>query len=262
MRGPASQPSIRNSIASWDNGTLKSEWNFETIKSTAAMGSFRNMARDLVPPDLIPDEDEDQDVGSLFATAEDGDSLDTGAATRGSDLPPSPGNPSPEVSAGHSTVVIRSQQHSSSLDDATPPDEGLTDKNPGPDLGDPPAYVRTPRRSSYAARTAPNGTIVREADLGTGVDTIRPVKKIDTTGSLRLSSEYVGSMRAREGSGSNSLTTSPTSPVKDKSSSMHKRAASDAAKAGRSLVDEVVLPALQKVSGAKHRYGWVSDSNP
>jgi len=106
--------------------------------------------------------------------------------------------------------------------------------------------VRTPRRSSYAARTAPNGTIVREADLGTGVDTIRPVKKIDTTGSLRLSSEYVGSMRAREGSGSNSLTTSPTSPVKDKSSSMHKRAASDAAKAGRSLVDEVVLPALQK----------------
>jgi len=104
--------------------------------------------------------------------------------------------------------------------------------------------VRTPRRSSYAARTAPNGTIVREADLGTGVDTIRPVKKIDTTGSLRLSSEYVGSMRAREGS--SSLTTSPTSPGKDKSSSVHKRAASDAAKAGRSLVDDVVLPALQK----------------
>jgi serine/threonine-protein kinase 24/25/MST4 len=229
------------------------------------MGSFRNMARDLVPPDLIPDEDED--VGSLFATAEDGDSMDTGAATKGSDLPPSPGNPSPEVSAGHSTVVIRSQltskheQHPSSLEDATPSDAssntGMTDADTGPDLGDPPAYVRTPRRSSYAARTAPNGTIVREADLGTGVDTIRPVKKIDTTGSLRLSSEYVGSMRAREGSGSNSLTTSPTSPVKDKSSSMHKRAASDAAKAGRSLVDDVVLPALQKVSGAKHRYGWL-----
>lgn len=246
------QPSIRNSIASWDNGTLKSEWNFETIKSTAAMGSFRNMARDLVPPDLIPDEDE---VGSLFATAEDGDSLDTSAAAKGSDLPSNPGNPNPEVSAGHSTVVIRSQlisqheQHSVPLEDASPSDASNTDANTGPDLGDPPAYVRTPRRSSYAARTAPNGTIVREADLGTGVDTIRPVKKIDTTGSLRLSSEYVGSIRAREGregSGSNSLTTSPTSPVKDKSSSAHKRAASDAAKAGRSLVDDVVLPALQK----------------
>jgi serine/threonine-protein kinase 24/25/MST4 len=227
------------------------------------MGSFRNMARDLVPPDLIPDEDE---VGSLFATAEDGDSLDTSAAAKGSDLPSNPGNPNPEVSAGHSTVVIRSQlisqheQHSVPLEDASPSDASNTDANTGPDLGDPPAYVRTPRRSSYAARTAPNGTIVREADLGTGVDTIRPVKKIDTTGSLRLSSEYVGSIRAREGregSGSNSLTTSPTSPVKDKSSSAHKRAASDAAKAGRSLVDDVVLPALQKVSDAKH-LGWLA----
>lgn len=254
------QPSIRNSIASWDNGTLKSEWNFETIKSTAAMGSFRNMARDLVPPDVIPDEDE---VGSLFATAEDGDSLDTSAAMKGSDLVPNPGDPSPEVSTGHSTVVIRSQlisqdeQHSVPLEDAT---QSNSNAITGPDLGDPPAYVRTPRRSSYAARTAPNGTIVREADLGTGVDTIRPVKKIDTTGSLRLSSEYVGSMRAREGregSGSNSLTTSPTSPVKDKSSSAHKRAASDAAKAGRSLVDDVVLPALQKVSDAKH-LSWLA----
>ncbi|KAI9467097.1 Pkinase-domain-containing protein [Lactarius psammicola] len=254
-RGQAAQPSIRNSIASWDNGTLKSEWNFETIKSTAAMGSFRNMAKDLVPPDMIPDEDEE--VVSLFETAEDGDSLDTEAATKGSDLPPNPCNPSPEVPTGHSTVVIRSQlisqpeQHSVPPEDATPPDAsntGLTDANSGPDLGDPPAYVRTPRRSSYAARTAPNGTIVREADLGTGVDTIRPVKKIDTTGSLRLSSEYVGSMRAREGrdgSGSSSLATSPTSPVKDKSSA-HKRAASDAARAGRSFVDEVVLPAIQK----------------
>lgn len=236
---------------------MKSEWNFETIKSTAAMGSFRNMARDLVPPDVIPDEDE---VGSLFATAEDGDSLDTSAATKGSDLAPNPGNPSPEGSAGHSTVVIRSQlisqdeQRSVPLEDATPSNSNVIT---GPDLGDPPAYVRTPRRSSYAARTAPNGTIVREADLGTGVDTIRPVKKIDTTGSLRLSSEYVGSMRAREGSGSNSLTTSPTSPVKDKSSSAHKRAASEAAKAGRSLVDDVVLPALQKVSDAKH-LGWLA----
>lgn len=218
------------------------------------------MARDLAPPDMIPDEDEE--VVSLFGTAEDGESLDTDAATKGSGLPPSP-----EVPAGHSTVVIRSQlisppheQHSVPLEDATPPEAtntGLADANTGPDLGDPPAYVRTPRRSSYAARTAPNGTIVREADLGTGVDTIRPVKKIDTTGSLRLSSEFVGSMRAREGrdgSGSGSLTTSPTSPAKDKSSA-HKRAASDAAKAGRSLVDDVVIPALQKVGGAKHGPG-------
>jgi serine/threonine-protein kinase 24/25/MST4 len=210
------------------------------------MGSFRNMAKDLVRPGVIPDEDEE--AVSLFGTAEDGDSLDTEAATKGSDI-----QHGSEIQAQNTTVVVRSQlapqpgrvvpTEEVSPSDTCSPD--LTDSNVNPDLGAPPAYVRTPRRSSYAARMAPNGTIVREADIGTGVDTIRPVKKIDTTGSLRLSSEFVGSIRARDGSGGSSVPTSPTSPVKDKSS--HKRSASDAAKAARSLVDEVVLPTLQKV---------------
>lgn len=221
------------------------------------MGSFRNMAKDLVPPGVIPDEDDE--AASLFGTAEDGDSLDTDAATSGSDIPLNSGVTGSEIQAGHNTVIVRSQlvtphEHAVPLEEVNPPDATnpprLTDANANPDLGAPPAYVRTPRRSSYAARTAPNGTVVREADLGTGVDTIRPVKKIDTTGSLRLSSEYVGSMRVREGrdgSSNGSVPTSPTSPVKDKPSA-HKRAASDAAKVGRSLVDEVVLPTLQRVS--------------
>jgi serine/threonine-protein kinase 24/25/MST4 len=223
------------------------------------MGSFRNMAKDLVAPDMIPDEDEE--ATSLFGTAEDRESLETGAATRGSDTPPTPGGTDSEIQAEHNTVVVRSQLISPHelavpLEEVNPSDAtnppGSTDANANPDLGAPPAYVRTPRRSSYAARTAPNGIVVREADLGTGVDTIRPVKKIDTTGSLRLSSEYVGSMRVREGrdgSSNGSVPTSPTSPVKDKDrSSVHTRAVSDAAKAGRSLVDEVVLPTLQRVS--------------
>jgi serine/threonine-protein kinase 24/25/MST4 len=210
------------------------------------MGSFRNMAKDLVRPGVIPDEDEE--AVSLFGTAEDGDSLDTDAATKGSGIPPSPGGTGSEIQAQRDgTVVVRSQLASSAgrvvpTEEVAPSDACSPDSN----LGAPPAYVRTPRRTSYAARMAPNGTIVREADLGTGVDTIRPVKKIDTTGSLRLSSEYVGSIRARDGSGSGSAPTSPTSPVKDKASA-HKRSASEAARVARSLVDEVVLPTLQKV---------------
>jgi serine/threonine-protein kinase 24/25/MST4 len=231
---------------------LKSEWNFETIRSTAAMGSFRSMAKDLVRPGVIPDEDEE--AVSLFGTAEDGDSLDTDAATKGSEIPPNPGGTGSEIQAQSNTVVVRSQLASAPglvvpTEEVAPSETctpELTDSSVTPDLGAPPAYVRTPRRSSYAARMAPNGTIVREADIGTGVDTIRPVKKIDATGSLRLSSDFVGSMRARDGSNSGSVPTSPTSPVKDKSSA-HKRAASDAAKAARSLVDEVVLPTIQKV---------------
>jgi serine/threonine-protein kinase 24/25/MST4 len=220
------------------------------------MGSFRNMARDLVQPGLIPDEDEE---AASFGTAEDGDSLDTAAATKGSDIPLNPAGIGSEIQERQTTIVLRSQLTPSHghapIEDVVSTETGHTtdlpssaDASANADLGAPPAYVRTPRRSSYAARTAPKGTIVREADLGTGVDTIRPVKKIDTTGSLRLSSEYVGSMRARdgrEGSSAGSVPTSPTSPVKDKSS--HRRAASEAAKAGRSLVDEVVLPTLEKV---------------
>ncbi|KAI9513312.1 Pkinase-domain-containing protein [Russula earlei] len=249
----SSQPSTRNSITSWDNGTLKSEWNFETIKSTAAMGSFRNMARDLERPGVIPDE-EDEDAVSSFGTAGDGDSLNTDAATRGSDIPPNASGSGTEIQAA---VVLQSQLASTRervvlMEEVAPSDATSTprlpDETANPDLGAPPAYVRTPKRSSYAARTAPNGTIVRVADLGNGVDTIRPMKKIDATGSLRLSSEYVGSMRARDGrdgNGGGSGPASPTSPVKDRSSS-HRRAMNEAAKAGRSLVDEVVLPTLQK----------------
>lgn len=250
-RGQTTLPTTRNSIASWDKGTLKSEWNFETIRSTAAMGSFRSMAKDLVRPGVIPDEDEE--AVSLFGTVEDGNSLNTDAATKGSEIPPSPGGTGSEIQAQRNTVVVRSQLAAAPgrvipTEEAAPSETRkpeLTDSSVTPDLGAPPAYVRTPRRSSYAARMAPNGTVVREADIGTGVDTIRPVKKIDTTGSLRLSSEFVGSMRARDGSSSGSAPTSPTSPVKDKFSA-HKRAASEAARTARSLVDEVVLPTIQK----------------
>jgi serine/threonine-protein kinase 24/25/MST4 len=224
------------------------------------MGSFRNMANDLVRPGVIPDEDEE--AVSLFGTAEDGDSLDTDAAMKGSDIQHNPGGTGSGIQAQNTTVVVRSQLASQPgrvvpTEEVSPSDTcstDLTDSNVNPDLGAPPAYVRTPRRSSYAARMAPNGTIVREADIGTGVDTIRPVKKIDTTGSLRLSSEFVGSIRARDGSGAGSVPTSPTSPVKDKSS--HKRSASETAKAARSLVDEVVLPTLQKVGYPFIRSPW------
>ncbi|KAJ6599067.1 kinase-like domain-containing protein [Mycena vulgaris] len=234
------QPTVR----AWDtNGTMRSDWNFDTIKSVSAMGTFRSMAKDLaMPPGMELDED---DEGSDY---EEGHaSVDTGGATKGSD----PIHIGMHSQGAHSTVIIRPPPSPGSEKDIptlladsasaetsdspqTPPQEGFA-------LGAPPAYtgsIRPSRRASYAARNAVNGsgTVMREADLGTGVDTIRPVKKVDTIGSLRLSAGYVGSMR-REGSGS-----TPTSPT------THRRAASDAAKAGTSLIDEVVLPILQNAT--------------
>ncbi|KIK68161.1 hypothetical protein GYMLUDRAFT_238316 [Collybiopsis luxurians FD-317 M1] len=234
------QATVRNSMA-WDaNSSIRSDWNFDTIKTSSVMGTFRGMAKDLSSMSEAS-EDEFADLG-LPGT------VDTGGATRGSD-PLINGRIGSSLEAAHSTVLIKpsppsppspvSEKDMAALlesQESSPSSESLPDTS-----SPPPAYsgsVRSNRRSSYAERHVINGagTVMREADLGTGVDTIRPVKKVDTLGSLRISAEHVGEIR-KSASGSSSTPTSPT---------MHRRAASEMGKAGVSIVDEVVLPVLRQ----------------
>jgi len=234
------QPSVRNNAA-WDNnGTMKSDWNFDTIQSAAAMGTFRSMAKDLAMPPTM--EADDDDI-SLYE--EDHPSVDNGGATNWSESLVG-GDLGLSSQAAHSTVNIKPSRPPPELDipmllasGSSSPDQTPSGSPATPPEGAPPAYsgsVRSRRRASHAERTSVRGagTILNEADLGTGVDTIRPVKKVDPTGSLRISAEFVGNLR-REGNSS-----TPTSPT------AHTRAATEAAKAGRVMVDEVVLPILQK----------------
>ena len=60
------------------------------------------------------------------------------------------------------------------------------------------------------------------------MDTLRPVKKIDSAGSLRLASDFVGNK-------------SPSSPT----GTTHKRHASEYQRAGGAMVSEVILPTIQ-----------------
>ncbi|KAF8165346.1 STE STE20 YSK protein kinase [Crassisporium funariophilum] len=220
-KGKVEHPTVK-SHATWDtNNTMRSDWNFDTIKTVSALGSFRGTVNDLsLPPGMVAEDDDE-----YMDDSDTQESMDTGAATKGSD-PIMHGGLGMNPDAAHSTVIIkppRSPEGLSLGDDAPP--------------GAPPAYsgsVRSARRASYAARTSVDGTgtVLRAADLGTGVDTIRPVKKVDPVGSLRLSSEFVGSMR-KEGSIS-----APSSPT------THRRVSSEAAKAGKSMIDEVILPIL------------------
>ena len=227
------QPTVRQSMA-WDNGTVRSDWNFDTIRTSSAMGTFSNMMKDL---ELTPEALEDDDF-SVYD--EEQSSIDSGGATKGSNQFLSSGIGA-NSQAAQSTVIIKRTESSSSEKDMVDllASEG-SPVAPVDPLGAPPAYtgsVRSSRRASYTARTSLKGpgTIVNEADIGTGVDTIRPIKKVDPVGSLRLSAEFVGSMR-RDGSGS-----APTSPT------THTRIGSEIAKAGRAVVDDVVVPILQKV---------------
>ncbi|KIP10586.1 hypothetical protein PHLGIDRAFT_18269 [Phlebiopsis gigantea 11061_1 CR5-6] len=247
---------VRNSGA-WD-GTMRSDWNFDTIRSTSAMGSFRSMAKDLSAHGMIPDEEYEYEE----STYEVRESVNTDGATHGSGAPSNPllGN----AQAGHSTVVIRPVSFAPSEKDITAfvEDTGsvetanLAEPSTPPQISSdtvepPPAYsgsvrsVGSQRRASYAARTnITTGTVLGEADLGNGIDTIRPVKMVDTIRSLRLSEEYVGSLkRERSGSGSQSGS-SPSSPVNSKGST--KRL--EAENAGRMMVNEVVLPILDKAT--------------
>ena len=219
---------------------------FDTVKSTAAMGTYRNMEKDLTTHHGLEPSDHDED--SMYGVPPM-DSFNSGGGTRGSD-PVYLGM----ADAVRSTVVIK-----------TPPDEkdvpsplldGVASESTEiaegpstpPSQEPPPAYtgsVRSSRRSSCAARntTDGRGTVLREADLGTGVDTIRPVKKVDTVGSLRLSRDFVGSQR--EGSSGSS----PSSPVTPKSP--HTRAPSDSIRAGQSVVDDIILPICERVSSSR-----------
>ncbi|PFH52724.1 hypothetical protein AMATHDRAFT_139029 [Amanita thiersii Skay4041] len=244
-KGPQThQATVRNTMT-WDaGGTMRSDWSFDTIRSTSAMGTLRAMARDIVMPPTIQDDEEDvSDSSEVHGT------MDSDLATKGSEPLPQ-GRIGMNGAAAISTVIIKSDI---SLDaNKGIPDllqDGLTDDSSdhqcsllkpvqiaGPP---PPAYsgsVRSNRRASYAERSniAGAGTILSEADLGTGVDTIRPIKKVDPVGSLKLSAEFVGSIRK------------DSNPVSPTSSVISNRTSSEIAKAGNVMVDEIVLPILQK----------------
>ena len=113
----------------------------------------------------------------------------------------------------------------------------------------PPPSPTTGRRASYAARssTAGRGTALRAVDLGNGVDTIRPVKRVDAAGSLRLSAEYVGAIReARDDGGTVNSVGGPGSL--ENTGKGHKKKGSDMARTGKMMVDDVIVPVVQNVS--------------
>lgn len=115
------------------------------------------------------------------------------------------------------------------------------------------------RRSSWTQRHDINGTILREADLAHGVNTIRPIKRLDTGGSAQASREYVGTVYVQGSKGS--LRTARSSAVGGLGLGGHdvgsqddddgKISAQDGQKvigsgdaAGANLVSDVILPVL------------------
>jgi serine/threonine-protein kinase 24/25/MST4 len=105
----------------WDTtGTMRSDWSFDTVRSMSAMGSLRNMARDIIMPPTIPDEDE-----QYQSTERSSHITDSVLATQGSQLSSSDGlvmNPA----ASHSTVIVKdiSAEIAKGMDELVMTEEG------------------------------------------------------------------------------------------------------------------------------------------
>ncbi|PWN44189.1 Pkinase-domain-containing protein [Ceraceosorus guamensis] len=127
------------------------------------------------------------------------------------------------------------------------------------------ANANRSRRSSWNERRDINGTVLREADVASGMDTIRPVKRLDAGGSARISAEYIGSLRNAEASprsasdptasafkspkasaSSGSSTPSRPGHRKSRSSEGSIPEEADLESAGHSLVNDIVLPVLEQ----------------
>lgn len=121
------------------------------------------------------------------------------------------------------------------------------------------------RRSSWNERHDINGTVLRAGDVASGMDTIRPVKLLDAGGSARISNEFIGSLRNRSSNGAldaaqlaaagaaagskiNGHKRGKSKGSNDSSGdhSVSQMASEEEARAGETLVNEVVIPIIEK----------------
>ncbi|KAN0062799.1 hypothetical protein ACQY0O_004619 [Thecaphora frezii] len=106
------------------------------------------------------------------------------------------------------------------------------------------------RRSSWGARHDINGTILKAGDVSNGHDTLRPVKRLDANGSAKLSNEYIGSWRS--GAAPSGLADVPGSPGRNRPGSRPGSTSGSIPEedaAGASLVQNVILPVLERAKG-------------
>ncbi|KAG8757561.1 hypothetical protein FRC12_010274 [Ceratobasidium sp. 428] len=230
--------SVYDTYAGGPSGTMRSEWIFETVRSNAS-GSGYGSVRDV----LYEMDGEDQEERYIDTGA-----YSTSGAVHGSALDSEP-QLQEILQEIDETEPIKTPAISPPGSPSTP--RGSI-PNTSKDVPSSPTSPRSQKRLSYAERNNLNGAVVGEGDVGNGMNTMRPVKRIDAAGSLRLSHEYVGSTRSRssggsgEGSGENSLAESIVSNNESKAPAKRKKSVGESAKAGKALVEEVVIPVLQR----------------
>ncbi|GAK67061.1 uncharacterized protein PAN0_016d5287 [Moesziomyces antarcticus] len=120
-----------------------------------------------------------------------------------------------------------------------------------------------PRRSSWNERNDINGTVLREGDVANGLETLRPVRRLDAGGSAKLSQQYIGSLRS--GSAPSGLEKSGELAEAVPRALRHSRSALASssstaqahATAGENLVKDVILPVMERAKAQELEAGEV-----
>ncbi|WWD22878.1 hypothetical protein CI109_107373 [Kwoniella shandongensis] len=204
------------------NGTMKSEWNFdETIR-----GTMKGVPIQLDLDQMDEDDEESWDLqeDGGWGTVREREDLLRAATLNGSDL----SLPVLERSSPNLTPTLSSSPQ-------TPSSEVLDLKSS--------SNSNASGKSTWKERQDKSkGTLVREGDLGDGFSTVRPMKKVDTIGSQRLSNEFIGTGSVRKIPAGAGL----ESPIKPRSTM------SARGRAGQALVEEVVLNVLDSTATEDH----------
>lgn len=109
------------------------------------------------------------------------------------------------------------------------------------------------RRSSWNERNDINGTVLKEADVANGLETLRPVRRLDAGGSAKISQQYIGSLRSGSApsgldKAGNVADGSPQRQLRHSRSALasSSSAAKAHATAGENLVRDVILPVMER----------------
>lgn len=124
------------------------------------------------------------------------------------------------------------------------------------------------RRSSWNERNDINGTILKEADVASGTETLRPVRRLDAGASAQVSQQYLGNLR----SGSAPTNLDKSGKPRDVSPQRHLRHSRSAlasssttarahATAGENLVRDVILPVMDRAKNQELAAGEVEALN-
>jgi serine/threonine-protein kinase 24/25/MST4 len=100
------------------------------------------------------------------------------------------------------------------------------------------------RKSSWSQRHDANGTVLKPADVANGLNTIRPVSRIDQQGSTRVGKRYIGSITQRDQIHHAPLQSAPRGSRRTATEDSMVDTFQDSGQAGRAMVRDVILPAL------------------